>query len=192
VVNPGNPDGTREHMRAVARSYPEVRVGEIPAPARLATNKGALINYAVPYSRGEWIWLTDADCLFPDSAIGAVLEHLKGRPDRLFYGQRRYLTGARTGELLAGRADGLSGFQSLAAATAVQPPENSPWGYTQIVPRAAFDRVRYTESFNHFAHSDGHFIESCKQAGFPPEQVPGLFCLHLDHPFAWYGSSEFL
>jgi hypothetical protein len=191
VVNPGSPDGTREHLRAVARSYPDVRVCEIAAPARLATNKGALINYAVPFSRGEWIWLTDADCLFSASAIGTVLEHLKGRRDRLFYGQRRYLSDASTSELLAGRTDGLSHFEALAAAT-VRPPENSPWGYTQIVRRALFDRVRYTESFNHFAHCDSHFIESCKRHGCLPEQVPGLFCLHLDHPFAWYGSSEFL
>jgi hypothetical protein len=192
VVNPGSPDGTREHMRAVARSFPEVRVAEIAAPARLAKNKGALINYAVPYSRGEWIWLTDADCLFPASAINTALEYLKDRRDRLFYGERRYLTEALTGELLAGRTDGVAAFETLAAATPARPPENSPWGYTQIVPRAAFHRVRYTEFFNHFAHSDGHFIQSCKQHGFPPEQVPGLLCLHLDHPFAWYGSSEFL
>jgi hypothetical protein len=23
-------------------------------------------------------------------------------------------------------------------------------------------------------------------------QVPGLLCLHLDHPFAWYGTDSFL
>jgi glycosyltransferase involved in cell wall biosynthesis len=192
VVNPGSPDGTREHIRAVARSFPEVRICEIAAPARLARNKGALINYAIPFARGEWIWLTDADCVFSPSAVGIVRQHIERYPPRLFFGERRYLTGPLTDDLLAGRADGVSGFEALAEAKAIQPPEVSPWGYTQIVPRAAFERVRYNESFNHFAHSDGHFVESCKRCGLPPEQVPGLVCLHLDHPFAWYGSSEFL
>jgi hypothetical protein len=62
VVNPQSPDGTSEHLAAVARSYPHVRVREIAVSAALATNKGAMINRALDLVRGDWIWLTDADC----------------------------------------------------------------------------------------------------------------------------------
>jgi hypothetical protein len=192
VVNPGNPDGTREHMQAVARSYPDVRICEISAPAEMATNKGAMINHALRFARGQWIWLTDADCVFPASAVSVALEHIRNRGNRLFYGCRYYLTDVITMKLLAGRVDGVSGFEAIAAARSDRPPENAPWGYTQIVSRSVFDRVRYTESFNHFAHSDAQFIEHCARQGVPPEQVPGLFCLHLDHRFAWYGNPGFL
>lgn len=193
VVNPGSPDGTREHLRAVARGYPDVRVCEIAAPAELAANKGALINHAIGFAHGEWIWLTDADCLFPASAVSTVLGYIPSRGDRLFYGQRQHLSDAITSALLAGRADGVADFAELAAATqSGSPTENSPWGYTQIVRRVVFDRLRYTESFNHFAHSDGEFIARCKRGGLLPEQVPGLCCLHLEHPFAWYGNNQFL
>ena len=194
VVNPESPDGTREHMRAVARGYPDVRVCELAASAALASNKGALINHALRLAHGEWIWLTDADCLFPPSAINDALAYIEGSgPDRLFYGQRQHLTDALTSALLAGRIDGVAGFADLAAAARPEAPaENAPWGYTQIVRRRVFDSLRYTENFNHFAHSDCEFIERCKRRGFPPEQVPGLCCLHLEHPFAWYGNSAFL
>jgi hypothetical protein len=193
VVNPDSPDGTREHIRAVARSYPDVRVCEIAAPATLATNKGALINHAVGLAHGEWIWLTDADCLFPASAIGCALAHVQSRgDDRLFYGRRLHLTDSVTSALLAGRVDGVAGYAALAALAPDAPVENAPWGYTQIVSRAVLDGLRYTETFDHFAHSDGEFAERCKRRGLPPEQVPGLCCLHLEHPFAWYGNSAFL
>src|SRR5207302_793916 len=52
VVNPGNPDGTHEHVRSVARSYPDVRISEVAVPSTLATNKGAMINGAIPFCRG--------------------------------------------------------------------------------------------------------------------------------------------
>ena len=106
--------------------------------------------------------------------------------------QRRYLTPRRTDELLSGRVDGLTGFDELSSIPTARSPENGPWGYTQIVHRSMFERLRYPETFNHFAYGDGHFIEMCKSRGLVPEQVPGMVCLHLDHPFAWYGSSEFL
>jgi len=122
-----------------------------------------------------------------------VLGYIPNRGDRLFYGRRQHLSDANTSALLAGRGDGVADFAELAAAThSGPPPENFPWGYTQIVRRAVFEHLRYPESFNHFAHSDGEFIERCKRAGLTPEQVPGLGCLHLEHPFAWYGNSQFL
>jgi len=192
VVNPSSPDGTHEYLRAVARSYPEVRGREVAAPGTLNMNKGAMINRALPLAAGEWIWFTDADCIFSPDAAAAALEYVQGRSDRLIYGQRRYLTAALTSDLLSGRRDSLADFEVLAQADTGRPHENSPWGYTQIVHRSAMDRVRYPEYFNHFAHCDSHFIELCKSRRVTPQQMPGMFCLHLDHPFAWYGNQEFL
>jgi hypothetical protein len=192
VVNPGSPDGTHEYLRSVARSYPEVRICEVPVAPKLIANKGAMINTAIPLCRGEWIWLTDADCVFPKGAVSLALEYAKDRRKRLFYGQRRYLTASRTDELLCGRIDSIAGFDALSGIPATKGPDNAPWGYTQIVHRSTFDRLRYPETFDHFAHGDNHFIEICKARGTMPEQVPGMVCLHLDHPFAWFGVSEFL
>jgi hypothetical protein len=193
VVNPGNPDGAHEHLRSVARSYSDVRICEVAVPGELAGNKGAMINGAIPLCRGDWIWLTDADCIFPVSATSLALGYAtSGRRQRLLYGQRRYLTPSRTDELLAGRVDCLTDFDTLSCSPAIRNPENAPWGYTQIVHRSMFDRLRYPETFDHYAHGDSHFIEVCKSRGMTPEQVPDMFCLHLDHPFAWYGSKEFL
>jgi hypothetical protein len=192
VVNAGNPDGTHEHLRAVARSYPELRICEIAVPSALASNKGAMINAAIPHCHGEWLWFTDADCLFPLNAVDLAWQYVHGRQRRLLYGQRRYLTQARTEELLAGKIDSLSSFDALAGEALERCPEDAPWGYTQIVHRSALSRLKYPESFDHFAHGDNHFVKACKLRRILPERVPGLFCLHLDHPFAWYGSSEFL
>src|SRR5262249_12304622 len=50
VVNPQSPDGTHEHLAAVARSYLHVRVREIAVGSELACNKGAMINRAVAAS----------------------------------------------------------------------------------------------------------------------------------------------
>jgi Glycosyl transferase family 2 len=192
VVNPHSPDGTHEHLAAVASSYPHVRVREIVVEPHLATNKGAMLNRAIDASRGEWIWLTDADCLFSPTCAVAVLEQIKGRSQRLFYGQRRFLTATQTDALLAGRIDGLREFDALATNANTRGPENAPWGYTQIGHRSTFEHIRYHETLNHFAHSDGMFVEECKRRRIVPEQVNGLFCLHLDHPFAWYGTTIFL
>jgi hypothetical protein len=193
VVNPASADGTHEHLRSVARSYPDVRIAELTVAAKLSTNKGAMINSAIPFSRGEWIWLTDADCVFPAHAVALALDYAANHRNRLLFGQRRYLTPSRTDEILAGRVDTLATFDSLSEGdSGGRPHENAPWGYTQIVHRSFFDRSRYPESFTHYAHGDSHFIEICKSRGLLPEQVPGMFCLHLDHPFAWFGNSEFL
>jgi hypothetical protein len=39
---------------------------------------------------------------------------------------------------------------------------------------------------------DLQFITDCQARGLPIEQIPDLFCLHLAHPFAWYGTTAFL
>jgi hypothetical protein len=192
VVNPQSPDGTHEHLAAVARSYPNVRAREVSVNAELATNKGAMINQALEASRGEWIWLTDADCLFAPNCAALALNQISDRPQHLYYGQRRFLTATQTDALLAGRTDGLREFDELTQATNARAAENYPWGYTQIIHRSALRRIRYREDFNHFAHSDGAFIEECKRQGVTPRQVEGLFCLHMDHPFSWYGAGMFL
>lgn len=192
VVNPQSPDGTHEHLAAVARSYPHVRVREIAVENSLVKNKGAMINRAFADSRGEWIWLTDADCLFGPHCAARVLQQVRGRHNHLFYGERRFLTATQTAALLSGRVDPLKEFDDLVGHAVLRPPEQHQWGYTQIIHRSIFARVRYGEHHNHFAHSDGIFAEACRRRGVSPRQLEGLFCLHLDHPFSWYGAEMFL
>lgn len=192
VVNPESPDGTHEHLAAVARCYPHVRVREIRVSADKSMNKGMMINHALKASRGEWIWLTDADCLFAPNSLALVLDQISGHPQSLHFGQRRFLSEAQTLALLVGRTDGLRDFEKLAQTPSPRTPENYPWGFTQIIHRSALNRIHYREDFNHYAHSDGAFIEECKRHGIISRQVDGLFCLHLDHPFSWYGTDIFL
>jgi glycosyl transferase family 2 len=192
VVNPASPDGAHEYLEAVARSFPHVPVREVAVEPELALNKGAMINRAARASRGEWVWLTDADCLFGTGAAAAALEHMQGRPPRLFYVERRYLPQAQTEALLAGRLDGLRDFDALARLQHPRGPDCEPWGYTQIVPRRVLEQTPYQEQTNHFAYTDKHFVEACARRGVAAEPIPGLFCLHLDHPFAWYGTETFL
>jgi hypothetical protein len=192
VINPHSPDGTHEHLAAVARSYPQVRIRELVVQADRAMNKGAMINCAVESSHGAWIWLTDADCLFAPGSGAVVMDQLDGDPDRLLFGQRRYLTSSQTDNLLSGRLDGVRQFDTLAANPSSRPPDHSPWGYSQIVHRSTLDRLRYSEEFNHFAHSDLTFVEDCRRIGLSFQPVDGLICLHLHHPFAWYGTNLFL
>ncbi|RYE61621.1 MAG: glycosyltransferase [Oxalobacteraceae bacterium] len=192
IVNPQSPDGTHEHLAAVARSYPHVRVREIAVGNNLVKNKGAMINRAFASSRGEWIWLTDADCVFGLGCAAAVLQQIRGRYNHLYYGERRFLTSTQTDALLSGRTDSLTDFAALAPGAVARQPERHYWGYTQIVHRSVFQRVRYSEHLNHFAHTDGMFAEACRRDGAPPLMLDGLFCLHLDHPFSWYGAERFL
>lgn len=192
IVNPQSPDGTHEHLMAVARCYPELRVREVPVDAGIAMNKGAMINEAFRQSRGSWVWLTDADCLFGTHSAASVMAQLGNRRNCLFYGQRRYLTQAQTDALLAGRYDGIADFDALAASEHQRPDENAPWGYTQIVHRSILERLPYREDINHFAHSDSAFIDMCRRKQIKPTPIAGLYCLHLDHPFAWYGTNVFL
>lgn len=192
VVNPESPDGTHEHLAAVGRSHPFMRVREIVVAEATATNKGAMINRGLTAASGDWIWITDADCLFAPGCASQVLAALDGRADRLTFCERRFLSQAQTDALLTGRLDSVRDFEALAAAPAARPPEASPWGYTQIVSRRAIERVRYREDLNHFAHSDGMFVTDCRRHGIAPQRLDGLFCVHMDHPFAWYGTRTFL
>jgi hypothetical protein len=192
VVNPQSPDGTGEHLAAVARSYPNLRIRELTVDHHGTVNKGSMINHAVRASRGAWIWLTDADCVFGPSSSAIVMSRLGGDTSRLLFGQRRFLTCSQTDTLLSGQADGLSQFDALCANSSPRPPDHTPWGYTQIVHRSTIETLGYPEEFNHFAHNDLVFVENCRRAGIKIEPVDGLFCLHLDHPFAWYGTDHFL
>jgi hypothetical protein len=189
IVNPESPDGTHEHVAAVARGFPHIRVHEIAVGTNLSTNKGAMINRAFEASRGEWIWLTDADCLFAPGSAATVLQQVQGQ--HLFYGQRRRLSPAQTDALLAGRADGLRDFAELAAVAGGR-VENGPWGFTQIVHRRVFEQIRYREEVNNFARTDDIFVGDCRRQQITPKQLEGLFCLHLEHPFAWDGTKYFL
>ena len=192
VVNPASPDGTAEHLAAVARSFPQVRIRElfVDAPA----HKPALINHAVRASAGDWVWLTDADCLFPSTAVRLVLGELdRGRAgeQRLLFGGRRHLRRADTDALLAMALDGVGDFAALAGRADAAAPEHYPWGYTQIVPRQLLLDLPYREDMRHFAHSDGAFVDACRRQAIEPSPVDGLYCLHLGHPFAWFGTEAY-
>ena len=191
VVNPESPDGTHEHLAIVARGFPHIRVREIAVGSDLSTNKGAMINRAFEASRGEWIWLTDADCLFSPRSAATVLKQVKGQEQHLFYGQRRRLSAEQTDALLSGRADGLHDFAELAAGANPR-VENGPWGFTQIVHRRVFEQIRYSEDVNHFARTDDIFVNDCRRHRISLKQLEGLFCLHIEHPFAWHGTKYFL
>jgi hypothetical protein len=190
VVNPSSPDGLHEHLAAVSSSFPHVRVREIQVEGELATNKSVMINRAFQESRGDWIWLADADCLFPPTAVELTLKHLSDRADRLFYCRRYHLTPAQTNDLLSGRADSLADFEALRSSA--NGPDHAPYGYTQIIHRSRFERIKYRERYNTFAQSDWAFVQDCKRWNILPHSVDGLACLHLHHPFAWNGTNLFL
>jgi hypothetical protein len=192
IVNPESPDGTHDYLQTVMHSYPHIRVREILTPRQRGTNKGAMINRALGVAQGEWIWLADADCIFSPDASAAVLREIGGRTNTLFFGERRYLSTITTNSLLSGRVDGLTEFDVLLRKAEPRSPDSAPWGYTQIAHRTVFDRVRYREHLDHFAYSDLRFVEDCQRLHIGVEQLPGLACLHLEHPFAWYGTNSFL
>ena len=120
------------------------------------------------------------------------MPQLKGQKEKLFYGERRRLSGEDTDALLSGRTDGLAGFEKLACSTAEQVPEKYQWGYTQIVHRAVFQDIRYAENLNSFSQTDGLFAEACQARNIIPQPIEGVFCLHLEHPFSWYGTNIYL
>jgi glycosyltransferase involved in cell wall biosynthesis len=190
VVNPSSPDGTREHLAAVAHAHPHLAIREVRVSASLSRTKGAMLNHAMAACQGEYVWLTDADCVFSPTAAVTALDCM--RDDTLGFCERRFLAAAPTRALLAGRVDPAAGFGELARAHGPQAPHSETWGYCQILPRAVAKRVRYCERTRHFAHTDVRFAEECRAAGLTPRRIPGLLCLHLDHPFAWYGTKEFL
>jgi hypothetical protein len=190
VVNPESPDGLHEHLAAVSAACPHLRLREIVVPATMARNKGAMINRAVQAARGEWIWLTDSDCLFDRNAAATALFWIQNRPRRLLYCERKFLSHENTQALLAGAVDGCEGFAQLSG----EPMhcEAEPYGYTQIVPKVALTRWPYREDLNHYADSDLTFLERCRRNQVRPVKIEGLYCLHMAHPFAWHGTSVFL
>jgi hypothetical protein len=193
VVDPESPDGTAEHLAAVARSYGQVRVRALGAPGELATNKGALINRGLDASTGGWVWIADADCLVAPWAAREALRQAEAQPRHLYFLRRRHLSPGLTEALLAGRVDPVRDFDQLAAvAPSHKPDDNAPWGYGQVVPRAALAAVRYREDVDHFAGTDGSFASELRQRGYRPRALTGVVCLHLDHPFAWQGTTSFL
>ncbi|HEY6136563.1 MAG TPA: glycosyltransferase family 2 protein [Thermoanaerobaculia bacterium] len=189
VANPESPDGTHELIASMAAAYPEVRLYEIAVAGGLARNKGYMLNRAMQECRGEWIWLTDADCVFPPDAAARLLA-CDAPAVSLLYCERRHLSKAATDLLLAGRADAAGDFAAFAGEA--DATEAFPWGYSQILHRSQIPRIRYREDVDHFAGSDGSFLEECRRGGLRERQIEGLACLHLRHPFAWYGTKLFL
>lgn len=192
VADPGSPDGTREYLATVARAFPAVRVADVTVDPGLARNKGAMTNRAVAACTADWVWLTDADCVFPQGSVVRVLETIAARSRHLYFGRRRHLTAEATDELIAGRSDAFAGFDRIAVEGASGALDEYPWGYTQIVPRDVLTSIRYPEHIDSFAHSDGAFLLECRRRGLLPRQVPGLECLHLAHPFVWHSNDTFL
>jgi hypothetical protein len=193
IVNPESPDGTAEHVAAVARAWQHVRVREVRVPPELATNKGTMINRGVEKASGSWVWIADADCLFAPWTARDALRAAAASPRHLHFLRRRHLSPELTDAVIGGRLDPVHDFDRLAAASPEAPPEDrAPWGYTQLLPRDALSRVRYREDVNHFAHTDEAFIATCRRAGYPPRELSGLLCLHLSHPFSWEGTAGYL
>jgi len=191
VVNPESPDGTHEQIAAAAAAYPEVRVREIAMDAGMARNKGYLLNRAVEIAQGEWIWFTDADCVFAPDAAAHVLRQVTA-PQALFFGERRHLTRRLTDLIIAGRRDAAADFPELLRESGGCFVEAFPWGYSQILHRTLARSIRYTEDVDNFSTSDGAFVEECRRRGVAMHRVDGLVCLHLSHPFAWYGTDVYL
>jgi hypothetical protein len=193
VVNPESPDGTAEHLAAVARAWQHLRVREVRVAAAVATNKGAMINRALALAEGGWVWIADADCLFPPWAAREALRQAEQAPRHLHFLRRQHLSEDLTDALLTGRLDPVHDFDRLVATTPFAPAEDCmPWGYSQLLPRAALRALRYREDVNHFAHTDEIFVEACRRRGYRPRELSGLSCLHLDHPFSWEGTTAFL
>jgi hypothetical protein len=190
VVNPDSPDATHQVLATMASAYPEVRVRELAVPSALARNKGAMINRGIKASRGEWIWLTDADCVYPNTAAEQVLSRT-GSHQVLFYGERHHLTRRATDALLAGRLVGATDLTALRDFTEGR-PDNHPWGYSQIAHRSVMERIRYREDLNGFSASDGSFLDDCRRSGVALVRIDALQCFHLSHPFAWDGATAFL
>jgi Glycosyl transferase family 2 len=188
VVNPASPDTTHEVVAAMATQYPDVRLRELRVDAAMALNKGRMINRALDVVRGEWVWLTDADCVFPPGAAARLLSRAP-RADALVYCERRHLTESVTDALLAGRLDPEADFEALAV-DHERSGSVEPWGYTQIFHRANLIWVRYSESHEHYAHSDGQFAEQWRAGGLGRVLLDGLVCLHLVHPFSWWGTDQ--
>jgi len=192
IVNPGSPDATHEVIAAAAATFPTVRIAEIEADSKYWRNKGTLINIACNVARGDLILVTDADCLFDEKTVARILRLAVGRAPLLYFGERRHLRKRATQAILAGAIDPILDFHRLAMGQDIGHVERSPWGYAQLVPRDILQSVRYREDVDHYAHTDGDFLAECKRRGLATQFLEGLVCLHLEHPFSWYGTEQFL
>lgn len=192
IVNPQSPDGTHEYLQMAASSYPEVPIREIGVARELASNKGAMINRASQAVRGEWLWITDADCLFPPNCARTILDRIDNDTEHVFFCERRHLSREDVDAVLVGRLDSLQHFNALSRASQTRFGDAAPFGYTQIVHRSVAGRVQYREDINNFAFSDQSFVAECQRRGLTPEQIEGLVCLHMVHPFSWWGTDTFL
>jgi glycosyltransferase involved in cell wall biosynthesis len=144
VADPHSPDGTGEYVATVARAFPEVRVRHVPVRRDLARNKGALTNHAVDAATGQWVWLTDADCVFPADSVTRVLAEVGPAGPHIWFGRRWHLSPEVTDALIAGRLDAGTDFARLAREAADATTDEHPWGYIQIVAREVFTEVRYS------------------------------------------------
>jgi hypothetical protein len=192
VAHGSSPDGTGEYLQMLAQVYPHVSLREIVVPPQYRQNKGYMVNRAIEASRGQWLWLTDADCLYPLNAAELMLNEVETHLPQhyLYYGERRYLNRTQTQALLGGRLDSRRDFTQLSSE--ITESQAAPWGYTQIIHRSVSERTRYIEHVFNFAQSDYRFIEELKERGIMPRPVPNLSCLHLNHPFSWYGTKQAL
>lgn len=188
VVNPASPDATAAVVAAAAWSFPHLRLTELAVEADIGRNKGAQINRAARLARGRWVLLTDADCLFPPTTMARIMREISSGQPRLLFGERRHLSMRHAHAILAGA---LQPFEN-GLMEAPTHSDRSPFGYTQIVPRSVLHSVRYRETINHFAHTDEIFVGDCARRGIRATLLDGLACLHLTHPFSWYGTNEFL
>jgi hypothetical protein len=190
VVNPASPDATHDLIAGFAGIYPNVRVRELAVHAALAHNKAAMINHGLTASRGEWIWLTDADCVFPRDAASRLLAQLNGI-DTLWFCERRHLTKTVTDGLLVGRFDPSDDFDTFADRHGAH-VDVEPWGYTQIFHRSHLAWVQYPDGHMAYAYCDTNFVDAWRAAGLRQSQLAGVRCLHLAHPFSWNGTNRLL
>ncbi len=214
VGNPQSPDGTHEHLAAVAASYPHVRVREVRFQPSPRVNVSAMYNHLVDICHGEWIWITDADCLYAPSCAATVISQVQSHEHTLFLGKRLFLNARQTYAVLAGRIDSVMQFDVLArAASSKPPPGKLPWAAPefervkeraqkligdfppgvasglQVMHRSVLKRVPYREIYH---GEDGVFIIDCRRNGILSKVLDDFICLHLEHPYAWDTTDGFL
>lgn len=58
--------------------------------------------------------------------------------------------------------------------------------------RSVLSHSRYRENVDNHSTSDYQFVDDCRSRGVEPALAPGIVCLHLSRPFAWFGTDAFL
>jgi hypothetical protein len=178
--------GEREVVSALALAYPEIRIREIDLGTAIPAPAGSGINQLARSAQGEWIWLTDGECLFPPQALGLALESIARKANALYFCERRRLGKQATYALLAGRLNGRHDLDLLLADAAARPATAGPWLWTQIVPRSTLERFSFPDPGNGFTRVDERFVADLIADGMQSVRIEGLFCLGLDCPAAWY------